>query len=330
MPINKSKGGGAGGGGGTTLPDGTALGDILAWDTGTNAYVVVPVGTPGQYPTPDDFATGGITWTTPASGDVTGPGSSADEALPVFDGTGGKTLKQLSALIGGGTHTADATTKVFRVLNDNNSNAGFEVGKGYWTYGTGCRVATFMRGDAGGDDYVEVAVDSNDVGGFKRRKNFFMGNVNWDYHQALLNDNGFRFSIATVSGEHRFDLMLRGASHARPGDMDFVYNNNGGSDVILGSWNTTGDLLFRQTGKGISVKQGTGALAGNATLVAGTVTVTNANVGADSVILLTRKTAGGTIGDLTYTISNGTSFTIDSSNASDTSTVSYLIVQTHT
>jgi hypothetical protein len=64
-------------------------------------------------------------------------------------------------------------------------------------------------------------------------------------------------------------------------------------------------------------------------LVAVTVTVTNTLVTANSVIILARKTAGGTIGNLTYTVSAATSFTITSDSATDTSVVSYLIVETH-
>lgn len=215
-------------------------------------------------------------------------------------------------------------------INYNNANNGIEIGKAYWTVGTGCRTAMFMRGDSDpSTQYVEIAVDSNDIGGYRRRKNFYLGDMNWDYHQALLNDIGFRFSIATVSGVHRFDLSLRGDSHARPGQMDFVYNNNGGSDVILGTWGTEGTLYMRQIGKGVSIRQGSGTLCGNATLVAGTVTVTNTNITADSVIKLNHKTPGGTLGFLSYTLSAGASFTINSTSSSDTSDVSYEITQTH-
>lgn len=319
-----------GGGGGSSVPDGINSGDILAWDSGTSAYVSIPVGSGGQYLTPDDFQTGGLVWQTPANGDVNGPGSSTDEALVVMDGTTGKAIKEASPKLATGDHTLHGTGKSLKVVNDNNSNAGFEVGKAYWTYGTGSRVATFMRGDANPDyDYVETSVDSNDISGFKRRKNFFMGDVNWDYNQALLNNNGFRYSLATVSGEHRFDLMLRGSAHARVGQLDFVYNNNGGVDVVLYSLGTEGTFFARQTGKGLSLKQGSGALAGNATLVGGTVTVTNANITSDSIIILQRKSPGGTVGDLTYDLDAGTGFTINSASGSDTSTVSYVIQQTH-
>ena len=59
----------------------------------------------------------------------------------------------------------------------------------------------------------------------------------------------------------------------------------------------------------------------------GTVTVSNTTITANSIIYLTRKTAGGTIGDLTYTLSAATSFTINSASGTDTSTVSFIIVE---
>jgi len=86
-----------------------------------------------------------------------------------------------------------------------------------------------------------------------------------------------------------------------------------------------GILSFTTVGKSITYKSGTGQRAGNATLVAGTVTVTNTSITANSVIIPSRKTAGGTVGDLTYTTSAGASFTINSANILDTSVVSYLI-----
>jgi hypothetical protein len=68
-----------------------------------------------------------------------------------------------------------------------------------------------------------------------------------------------------------------------------------------------------------------GALdTGNATLVAGTVTVADTNVTANSVIQLTYKTIGGTAGILLYTTSAGVGFTITSSSNTDTSVVSWL------
>ena len=76
------------------------------------------------------------------------------------------------------------------------------------------------------------------------------------------------------------------------------------------------------------ITSGTAAVAGNATLAAGTITVNTTAVTANSVILLTRKTSGGTIGTaITYTINAGTSFTITSDSVLDTSTFSWVIVE---
>lgn len=63
---------------------------------------------------------------------------------------------------------------------------------------------------------------------------------------------------------------------------------------------------------------------GNATLVAGTVTVANTAVTASSELFLSRKTIGGTTGTLSYTVSAGVGFTITSSSNTDTSVISWL------
>lgn len=66
---------------------------------------------------------------------------------------------------------------------------------------------------------------------------------------------------------------------------------------------------------------------GSATLVAGTVTVANTNIAAADRIFIQRITPGGTPGHLSYAISAGVNFTINSSDAADTSTVGYFIVR---
>lgn len=93
--------------------------------------------------------------------------------------------------------------------------------------------------------------------------------------------------------------------------------------------NDRDDLTFTTVGKGLIYKSGTGTRASNATLVGGTVTVTNTNVTANTLISMTRKTAGGVLGNLTYTLSAGASFTINSDNALDTSTVTYFLSESN-
>lgn len=66
---------------------------------------------------------------------------------------------------------------------------------------------------------------------------------------------------------------------------------------------------------------------GTATLVAGTVTVSSGVVQSTSKILAGRMASGGTLGHLSVpAITPGTSFVINSSSASDTSVIAYLIL----
>lgn len=65
--------------------------------------------------------------------------------------------------------------------------------------------------------------------------------------------------------------------------------------------------------------------SGTATLTAGTVTVATAEAQAGDRVLLNHQTAGGTLGQLSYTITPGVSIVITSTNAADTSTVAWKI-----
>jgi hypothetical protein len=91
----------------------------------------------------------------------------------------------------------------------------------------------------------------------------------------------------------------------------------------------TGDLTIDTAGKGLRIKQGSNAMFGTgAVLVAGTVTVSTTAVATGDTIFLSCTAAGGTQGiPRISAISNGTSFTITSSNAADTSTYSWLIIK---
>lgn len=91
---------------------------------------------------------------------------------------------------------------------------------------------------------------------------------------------------------------------------------------------SAGNLDLAGIGNGLQVAEGTNAKQGTAVLVAGTVTVANTAVTASSRILLTTQTPGGTAGFLVVSARvAGTSFTILSSNAADTSTVAYEIFE---
>lgn len=91
---------------------------------------------------------------------------------------------------------------------------------------------------------------------------------------------------------------------------------------------SSGNLLVQRVGSGLRIKEGTNAKMGVATLVAGTVTVSNTSVTANSRIFLTTQSVGGTAGFLVVSARTaGTSFTILSSSNTDTSVVAWMIVE---
>jgi hypothetical protein len=70
----------------------------------------------------------------------------------------------------------------------------------------------------------------------------------------------------------------------------------------------------------------TGASQGRAVLVAGTVTVNTTEIQAADNVLLSRVVTGGTTGQLSLgTVTAGTSFVINSSSNTDTSTIYWKI-----
>lgn len=101
------------------------------------------------------------------------------------------------------------------------------------------------------------------------------------------------------------------------------------SPVFTGDVNSsTGNVLISTIGKGLSVKTGANAKIGTAVLAAGTVTVANTSVTANSRIFVTSNTDGGTPGWLRVSAKTvGTSFVITSSSILDTSTVAWIIVE---
>jgi hypothetical protein len=121
-------------------------------------------------------------------------------------------------------------------------------------------------------------------------------------------------------------FLVRASGRATSGDYTLAPNaeyDNAATVNTLG-----GDVKLGTVGNGLYVKEGTNATSGVATLVAGTVTVATTKVTATSRIQVTSQVDGGTPGWLR--VPNrvaGTQFTITSSNAADTSTVAWLIVE---
>ena len=115
-----------------------------------------------------------------------------------------------------------------------------------------------------------------------------------------------------------------------PGSMTVTGGLVVGSGITINSsgLNVAGSIDLTSVGTGMAVREGSNANQGTATLVAGTVTVANTAVTANSRIFLTGQLLGGTAGGLNVTSRvAGTSFTVTSTNAADTSTFAYEIFE---
>lgn len=149
---------------------------------------------------------------------------------------------------------------------------------------------------------------------------------------------GNTVNAATTSGckvdSTAVDVLVEG------NDIENVPGSGHGLDVIAGAlrthlidnnlWNNTAPISEGGTGTVRRMNRlSTGAMNGTATLAAANpaATVTTVEVQTGDKILLSRHTAGGTLGHLSIgTITNGTSFTIVASGNLDTSTVDWEIV----
>jgi hypothetical protein len=99
-------------------------------------------------------------------------------------------------------------------------------------------------------------------------------------------------------------------------ELEILFNAHNDHDAGRKGWNY------------INMVSGTNKRMGTATLVGGTVTVSNTSVTASTKIFLSRHTAGGTLGHLSVgTVIASTSFVINSSSATDTSTVNWLLIE---
>jgi len=90
----------------------------------------------------------------------------------------------------------------------------------------------------------------------------------------------------------------------------------------------TGNLSLTTAGNKLKIATGSNASIGvSGAMTAGSITISTTAVTSSSIIILTHATVAGTQGILSVgTITNGTSFVINSSNAADTSTVNWWIV----
>ena len=140
--------------------------------------------------------------------------------------------------------------------------------------------------------------------------------------------NGAEFLLGPASGYSDSIKFYESAN----GSFSIEYGVSGSKKYVTfdvgGNLNClSGNISAAVVGYGFSVKEGTNARMGVATLSAGSVVVSTTSVGSGSRIFLTSNTDGGTPGWVRVsTRTAGTSFTITSSSATDTSSVAWIII----
>ncbi|MGW0015754.1 glycosyl hydrolase family 28-related protein [Streptomyces tendae] len=103
------------------------------------------------------------------------------------------------------------------------------------------------------------------------------------------------------------------------------------SGQSAGQWNIWDGnpkaLNLGSAGGGVAIAEGANARMGVSTLAAGTVTVANTSVTANTRVATFRQAAGGALGHLSVTKNNGVGFTITSSSNTDTSVVGWVLFE---
>lgn len=152
-------------------------------------------------------------------------------------------------------------------------------------------------------------------------------------------------AIVTGDAQARLNVTSAGVVQWGPGTgaTDTTLNRSGVNALstagffAMGSGQSGGDftvftgnakaLKAGTVGGGLAITEGTNGRLGVATLVAGTATVANTSVTANTRIMLSRQTAGGTLGHLSVTRTAGTSFVITASGGADTSTIAWELIE---
>jgi hypothetical protein len=166
---------------------------------------------------------------------------------------------------------------------------------------------------------------------FLSRSNFALGIIT----QGLLSSQQSSSTNVVLSqnlaGTATFDsfrLTADGSMNIGPGTAarDTTWGRYGVAQIGT----TDSDIVIAMLGKGLKIKEGTNARMGTAILASGTITVANTSVTANTRIFVGQHTPG-TLANVgapyVSVVTAGTGFTIKSTNASDNSTVSYVLIE---
>lgn len=228
--------------------------------------------------------------------------------------------------------------------------SGFEVG----LFRQGDSTVNWIDGYETFRGYTSYVAYGGTISGAKHDAEIVGHDITIQHNVAFSNDGthlhtifGNRINIAAFGTISIDSFVTRKAygEHIRVAlsnnaDLDEAYGiyieDVAGGDVNYAIYSATsapalfsGDMKLNTAGNGFYIKEGSNATMGNSTLVGGTVTVNTTKVTANSRIFL--QIDGGTMTNAGFlrvsARSVGTSFTITSSNASDTSKVDWLIIE---
>lgn len=216
-------------------------------------------------------------------------------------GTGGTSASGANSIaIGQNAKTGSSGSNAFAQGFNSTANGGFSVSLGRGNTATGTESLCLGA--------FSTATGNNSVA---------IGN------SATANNNG-SLAICDGSGSgYTLDATTNQFASAFSGGYLFKV----GSTLTL-TVDTSFNFRVNHIGSGLAVAEGTNGKQGIATLSGGTVTVSTNSVTANSRIFLTIQSPGGTLGSVYVSARTaGTSFTISSTSAIDTSVVGYLVME---
>jgi len=149
---------------------------------------------------------------------------------------------------------------------------------------------------------------------------------------SALNIGFYGSDFAAFNNSNGYGLVVRGGTGG-VGAFVGLYGVTGPSFPLdvgtagLFRVDTSGNAILGVLGGGLQIKGGTNSRIGTATLSGGSVAVSNTSVASGDHIFPSEDTPGANAGAVYVSArTNGSGFTIKSTNASDTSIVSYIII----
>lgn len=238
-----------------------------------------------------------------------------------------------AAVLGGSSGLAQVTTSstssnaIVLLANDNaaSSQAGVDVGNGTsFTQTSGTR--NYFKVSAGFAPTSGTAVHNSFVltGTIDQNGGAATGITRGVYdNHNLVNVTDYRAFETSVNNASAKGFYQSGANtkNTLVGATGF-----GSTTVPTDKVEVTGNLALLTPGNKLKIATGTDASVGTGTFVAGTATINTTAVTANSLIFIQVATAGGTQGHTSYTTVPGTSFTVNSTSATETSTFNWFII----